>query len=101
MITKVSYSVKPFGRWLFLGYHSAHMNFGSKMARPPIPGKKQLTANLLGKVYRILKEDALEKGYLYNRSGAKQPRWGDYFKAIALGIVSGDINVPHNIDKSN
>lgn len=66
------------------------------MGRKSIPGKKQLTANLLGWVYQALRDDAIAKGYFYNRSATKQPKWGDYFKAIALGVISGEIRVPKN-----
>ncbi|MBE9064114.1 hypothetical protein [cf. Phormidesmis sp. LEGE 11477] len=68
------------------------------MGRKSIPGKKQLTAQLLGWVYQALRDDAISKGYCYERSGEEQPRWGDYFKAIALGISSGSINIPQKDD---
>lgn len=78
-----------------------HTNFRLSMGRKSIPGKKQLTAQLLGWVYQALRDDAIIKGYFYNRSEIKQPRWGDYFKAIALGIICGEIKVPENIEDNN
>ena len=68
------------------------------MARKKIVGKKQLTANLLGWVYQALKDDALDKGYSYKRLDSLEPKWGDYFKAIALGVTNGDIKVPQKKD---